>query len=85
MIAIGATRYTDYSHSNVLKRDDISMVVVYDGSKYTPEDLMKMAEKGEFERDGISSIVQQVVSQYLVKWFEFIAHLVYLPCHRRSR
>ncbi|CAG20675.1 DUF5718 family protein [Photobacterium profundum] len=60
MIAVGATRYTDYGKSNFLERDDISMVTVYDGSKYTPEDVMGMAEKGVFEREGMSSIVQRV-------------------------
>ncbi|CAK1761643.1 conserved hypothetical protein [Vibrio crassostreae] len=61
MIAIGATRYTDYGHSHFLERDDISMVVVYDGSKYTPEDVMRMAESGKFEKEGMSSIVQKVL------------------------
>ncbi|MCW8329332.1 DUF5718 family protein [Photobacterium sp. SDRW27] len=60
LISIGATRYTEYGETTFLQSGDTSMVVVYDGEKYTPQDILVMAEKGEFSQDGISALIQQV-------------------------
>lgn len=60
IISIGATRYTEYGETTFLKSGDTSMVVVYDGTRFTPEEIVKRAEAGQFDEDGISALVQFV-------------------------
>ena len=60
LISIGATRYTEYGEKTFLQSGDTSMVVVYDGEKYSEQEIKGMAEKAEFSPDGISALVQQV-------------------------
>ncbi|AJR05870.1 hypothetical protein C9J03_07575 [Photobacterium gaetbulicola] len=60
VISIGATRYTEFGETTFLKSGDISMVVVYDGTAYSPEAITAMAEKQSFEGQGISALVQSV-------------------------
>ncbi|MCQ1056977.1 DUF5718 family protein [Photobacterium sp. DNB23_23_1] len=60
VISIGATRYTEFGETTFLKSGDTSMVVVYDGTVYTPEDITAMAEKQSFAEQGISALVQSV-------------------------
>lgn len=61
LISIGATRYTEYGETTFLQPGDTSMVVVYDGQKYSSLDIAAMAEKAEFPHEGISSLVQKVI------------------------
>ncbi len=61
MVSIGATRYTDWGENNFLQNNDKAVVVVYPESKYTPEQIYKMAEKCEFTDRAISALVQTVV------------------------
>ena len=61
LISIGATRYTEYGETTFLQSGDTSMVVVYDGEKYSAQDIAAMAEKADFPQDGISSLIQKVV------------------------
>ena len=61
LISIGATRYTEYGETHFLKSGDTSMVVVYDGELYSPEQIAEMAEKSNFAAEGISPLVQKVV------------------------
>ena len=60
MVSIGATRYTDWGESNFLQNGDKAVVVVYPESKYTPEQIKKMAEIGDFSDTSISALVQTV-------------------------
>ena len=60
LISIGATRYTEYGETNFLKSGDTSMVVVYDGNLYSPEQIAAMAENSDFAEDGISPLIQTV-------------------------
>ena len=60
MVSIGATRYTVWGESNFLQNGDKAVVVVYPESKYTTEDIKKMAEKGDFSDRSISALVQTV-------------------------
>jgi hypothetical protein len=39
---------------------DTSIVVVYNATKYTHEQIVEMAEKEEFAEEGISALVQKV-------------------------
>lgn len=61
MVSIGATRYTDWGENNFLQNNDKAVVVVYPESKYTPEQIYKMAEACEFTDLTISALVQTVV------------------------
>ncbi|MDV5167567.1 DUF5718 family protein [Photobacterium rosenbergii] len=60
VISIGATRYTEFGETTFLKSGDVSMVVVYDGTVYSPEDIAAMAETQTFKEQGISALVQSV-------------------------
>ena len=60
MVSIGATRYTDWGESNFLQNGDKAVVVVYPESKYTAEEIKKMAERGDFSDRSISALIQTV-------------------------
>ena len=60
VISIGATRYTEFGETTFLKPGDVSMVVVYDGTVYSQEEITLMAETQTFKQQGISALVQSV-------------------------
>lgn len=60
MVSIGATRYTAWGESIFLQNGDKAVVVVYPESKYTPDQIKKMAETGNFSDRSISALVQTV-------------------------
>ncbi|PSU63002.1 DUF5718 family protein [Photobacterium phosphoreum] len=60
VISIGATRYTPYGETHFLQAGDSSIVVVYDGSRYSASEIMQMATTHEFSDDGMSVLIQQV-------------------------
>ena len=60
LVSIGATRYTKWGETNFLQNGDNAVVVVYPESKYTPEQIKKMAEIGDFSDRSISALVQTV-------------------------
>ena len=60
MVSIGATRYTTWGELNFLQHADKAVVVVYPESKYTPEQIKKMAESGDFSDRSISALIQTV-------------------------
>lgn len=60
LVSIGATRYTAWGESNFLQNKDKAVVVVYPESKYKPEEIKKMAEKGDFSDRSISALIQTV-------------------------
>lgn len=59
VISIGATRYTAFGERNFLQVGDTSIVAVYP-NHYSHEQIVEMAEKGEFAAD-ISALVQAVI------------------------
>ena len=61
LVSIGATRYTAWGESNFLQNGDKAVVVVYPESKYTPEQIHKMAETGDFSDSTVSALIQTVV------------------------
>lgn len=61
IISIGATRYTPFGETNFLQVGDTSIVVVYDATKYTNDQIVEMAKKEAFSEAGISALVQKVV------------------------
>ena len=60
MVSIGATRYTAWGESNFLQNGDKAVVVVYPESKYTAEEIKKMAETSDFSDRSISALIQTV-------------------------
>ena len=60
MVSIGATRYTEWGESNFLQDGDKAVVVVYPESKYTPDQIKKMAALGNFSDHAISALIQTV-------------------------
>lgn len=60
MVSIGATRYTAWGETNFLQNGDKAVVVVYPEAKYTPDQIKKMAETGDFSDRSISALVQTV-------------------------
>ena len=58
--SIGATRYTEFGETHFLQPNDLSIVVVYNGEKYSAEEIEKMARDEKFA-DDISALIQKVV------------------------
>ncbi len=61
MVSIGATRYTEWGENNFLQNNDKALVLLYPESKYTPEEIFQIAERGDFSDPSISALVQTVV------------------------
>ncbi len=61
MVSIGATRYTEWGENNFLQDKDKALVLLYPESKFTPEEIFKMVERGDFSDPSISALVQTVV------------------------
>jgi len=62
VISIGATRYTSYGEQTFLEAGDELVVVVYDNDLYCKNPIMMMAQKGTLDVEGVSALVQKVVS-----------------------
>ena len=60
IISIGATRYTEFGEKNFLQKGDVSIIVVYNGTIYTEQQIALMAEDLAFP-DDISTLIQEVV------------------------
>ncbi|TCP92192.1 hypothetical protein EDC44_12534 [Cricetibacter osteomyelitidis] len=60
IISVGATGYTPFGESNFLQIGDISIVVVYNGEKYSEQEIRQMAQVEQFA-DDISALIQKVV------------------------
>ncbi|MHA2687483.1 DUF5718 family protein [Vibrio harveyi] len=61
VVAVGATRYTEYGEQNFLERGDESVVVVYDSHLYQPKDVLGMVQKAQYEATGFSYVSQKVL------------------------
>lgn len=61
IISIGATRYTEFGETHFLQPGDKSIVVVYNGSKYSPEMIESMVREQKIEGD-LSALIQTVMS-----------------------
>lgn len=60
LISIGATRYTPFGESHFLQVGDRSLVLLYPGSRYSPERILARVQAGEFE-GRISALAQSVI------------------------
>jgi len=62
IISIGATRYTPFGEINFLQEGDEIIVVVYDNNLYCMNPILMMTNSGKLNVEGISALVQKVVS-----------------------
>lgn len=60
LISIGATSYTEFGESTYLQEGDVTMICIYNATRYTEQQIAQMAEKGQFESDGLSVLIQEV-------------------------
>ncbi|HHY0523042.1 hypothetical protein HYO34_11860 [Vibrio parahaemolyticus] len=61
VVAVGATRYTEYGEQNFMERGDESVVVVYDSHLYQAKDVLGMVQKAQYEATGFSYVSQRVL------------------------
>jgi len=60
VISIGATRYTPYGETTFLKPNDEVLVIVYNHTIYTKDDLLKSLKNEEYKKENMSILVQKV-------------------------
>jgi hypothetical protein len=60
VIGIGATRYTEFGESTYLRPGDRSVVVVYNGERWSPSDISDAVHAGDIPTDEVSALVQTV-------------------------
>jgi hypothetical protein len=58
LISIGATRYTEYGETTFLQQGDLSIVIVYDHTKYNAQDIKDMIENNSYDHKNMSVLVQ---------------------------
>ena len=61
LVGIGATRYTAVGERTFLARGDEALVVVYDASQTTPEDLERAVADGREDEVPAASVLRQTV------------------------
>lgn len=59
VISIGATRYTEFGEKNFLQIGDTSIVVLYNSTKYSAQQIHEMVKQRRFATD-VSALVQTV-------------------------
>ncbi|WP_413112375.1 DUF5718 family protein [Thaumasiovibrio sp. DFM-14] len=60
LLSIGATRYTEYGESHFLQSGDTSVVVVYDETQFSTEEIRARVARGDLDHPAISALVQNV-------------------------
>ena len=61
IISVGATRYTEFGEKNFLQPKDISLVIIYDETKYNHQNILDMIAKNEFAQENISVLKQEII------------------------
>ncbi|MES0489271.1 MAG: DUF5718 family protein [Leptospirales bacterium] len=61
LISIGATRYTEFGETHFLQKGDRSVVVAYDGTLYTPDEITERVKQNNLNEKGISALCQDIV------------------------
>jgi len=60
IISIGATRYTEYGEKTFLQEGDISVVVVYNHTKHSVEDIEEMVRENSYDNNSMSVLSQTI-------------------------
>ncbi|WP_455755531.1 DUF5718 family protein [Sulfurimonas sp.] len=61
IISIGATRYTEYGEKTFLKAGDESIVIVYDRTKVSSEDVLQSVKTSHYNNENMSVLAQKVL------------------------
>jgi hypothetical protein len=61
IISIGATRYTEYGEKTFLEIDDEMIVIVYDRTKVSSEDVLKAVESSHYDSENMSVLAQKIL------------------------
>jgi hypothetical protein len=61
IISIGATRYTEYGEKTFLEVDDEMIVIVYDRTKVTSEDVLNSVKTSNYDHENMSVLAQTVL------------------------
>jgi len=61
LISIGATRYTEFGENTFLKYGDESIVIVYDNTKLTQEDVLESVKTSKYDNSTMSVLAQKVI------------------------
>jgi hypothetical protein len=60
IISIGATRYTPYGETTFLQEGDESIVIVYDNTKYSLDNITTMVKDKSYAKEDISVLSQTI-------------------------
>ena len=61
IISIGATRYTEYGEKTFLQKGDESIVIVYDKTKLSSDEVLEMVKASHYDTTKMSVLAQKVV------------------------
>ena len=61
IISIGATRYTPYGEKTFLKEGDESIVIVYDKTKITPQEVLESVKDSKYDHTKMSVLAQKII------------------------
>jgi len=61
IISIGATRYTEFGENTFLKPKDESIVIIYDNTKLTQEDILERVKTSQYDNNTMSVLAQKVL------------------------
>ena len=60
VVSIGATRYTSYGESTFLQKDDEVLVVVYNHTLYSLDDVLATLQNKTYKKENMSILAQRV-------------------------
>ena len=61
IISIGATRYTEFGEKTFLKSGDESIVILYDRTKITPDEVLQAVKSSSYSNKNMSVLAQKVL------------------------
>jgi len=61
IVSIGATRYTEFGENTFLKHGDESIVIVYDSTKLSQEDVLESVKTSKYDNNTMSVLAQKVL------------------------
>lgn len=61
LISIGATRYTEFGENTFLKNGDESIVIVYNNTKLSQEEVLESVKTSKYDNNTMSVLAQKVL------------------------
>lgn len=61
VIGVGATRYTEFGETTFLRSGDRSVVVVYNGERYSPTEIHDAVRDDDIPAEDVSALVQTII------------------------